>query len=1401
MAAQARASPLISELYLDVPTQRLLVISVLGATQAMKIMAFVASLADSDGTMPYQLLLKWCLIDAFSLWLIPLLRIPRLSFDSRARTAQIILFCTFNWVLFGNYTFSLGRFLPFPVRSLLSLFEYDQIAISQRRVKIQDVVDYGSHLLGQHTVRLSPIRFDISVILGISPRRADRWPLKYSKARLNPENLPFCIASPTAGVFIPILLNNTKTLSFVSYSVSALGDQGPKAVVNVTSRELKKMQTSALNMIADQLQNHGPTSPFETITEEEDDIWGSDAGSKKVATRKDAQSQLILPSTTSFRRSQLNLEKTQHLVYIKVTRPGLLHLERALDPSGAEIKLPRRPGEAFEATVVECPTTEWGDDARPGKVCVNAGTKDVSINVRGTAPMTLKWHHKDRSAKVDSFVVEGIKGSTEADSFAVAQDVRIPLTLRLDTPGMHTYALDSLTDGSGNTLDLVQKFKDFKGEKPNVRVFDVLGQSSISFLGCGKGQDTVARLLHGKQVELAVMLNEHRDVQDGPWVATVRYDPPAGLIESGGKASKSLVQGWTKEYTIPSDKRAVSFNASKPGEYTILKVSGQLCPGEVLSPETCRVVEQPKPAAEIEFKSIHECASDTGVTAIATLHGSPPFKLHYTAEYDGRVTSFTKDVQGHRASIELKPSSRGKYTYTFSHVSDAYYKKEVIAGSPTTTREVRPLAEASFRSRGEASVSNCEGSEVEFELNLTGAPPFNVEVQLIGPSGSDLKTFTGLRDHHPKIKIPILKDLDRTGGVMEVDLVSVEDSTGCKRALSVSRAVVNVHRVKPTVKFYYPEGNQDVLKLQGETAILPLRLTGDGPWSITYGRNESSNVRVGRPLVKRINSANEKIEAMQQGVYELLSVSDKHCPGVVVPEAAIYDVKNVQKPIGVFSANAGEMTTSGAILRPPVCVGVSDYADIDLEGRAPFQVRYRYNAQLRGRERVEDHETFNSIQKTSRLQLRTAEPGFHEYHLVDVGDTAYPLPARTSQGFRHSGTLLQQEVLSRPTVHFKTARSSPYCLHQNLVPRPGHNDDPVVVLNGKAPFRLSLSIKNLATSETTTAVVDVLTSEWKVDVPTHKLQTVGPHLITIDSFEDSSPCSPDVVDFDRRSFKIDVAETAAIVPFDRRTDWCLGDTADFQLQGSAPWKIEYRINSTKYDETVRKPKYSRALDKVGIMEVTGVSHQQASCKSEVSDVRLDIHPIPSARVSHGDNVIEDLREGDQAEIVFSLIGTPPFTFTYQRASLPTSKAAPEVMETHTVSGVMAHEYSIFSALEGKSTRPFPSIIFSLLVQLPDVMERWRATNPSPSGLNMIDRPTNRTYYPFLTQAHGPSHMCPMHSVATLAEPKAEPRSAGNDLPQKHLIPQPPRSFQYVSSPHHPPALRRQHRYQPTHSIR
>ncbi|KAF8336634.1 uncharacterized protein EI90DRAFT_3046569 [Cantharellus anzutake] len=1258
---------LFGEKYLDIPTQRILVLGLLAASQAIKFGEFTASLVEHDGPSASLLFLKWTFLDAILLWFLPYLRIPRLQFDQRARIAQITLLTGFNYVLFGNYVIFLGKFLPSPIRAIMGLFEYDELTISQRRVKIQDVIDYGAHLLGQHTVRITPI----------------------GAAIFNPDSLPFCLANPSVGVLIPILLNNSKSLSLLQYSIAPLGDKGPRDYINVTSRELNKMQSIAAAYFAEQDRLLGSAESDEDDEDDDDELdEGDGALASRVRTPQSQLKMMISSSSYATLLARKKLEKTQTMRYLRITRPGTVRLERILDNTYADVRIRRYSGK-IDTAVVECPSAVFKTGDLAPLQCTG-GTKQVFIDVRGTTPLTLQWH-RVIGGKKEHFTVEGIEGGSESRGLPLAQEVKIPLDLPLNVQGLHVYTLETVTDGVGNVVDLPFATSH---ESDVQKSITVLGRSSVSFRGCGTGPDRTVDLLQGKEGTITIAFN-NLDPADGPWTVTISFQP----VDSN-KGRK----GWTKEFASQSGKKTLTIGVTEPGEYTIIKVQGKTCPGDILSPETCRVIEQPKPTAEITFQGIQECSSDTGVSATALLHGTPPFVLVYTEKHDKNPPkTLVKTFNSARGEIVLKPERSGSYTYTFIHISDRNYQRVPIAGTPSTTRHVHPLASANFvRGVGGGGMtkpadsrihtSNCEGDFVEVSLDLSGTPPFVVDLQLVGPKGSELRSFRSLNETRETVEVPILPEFRETGGTMEIDLVSVTDANGCRRALDTTGISVFVKRVKPTIKFYSTDSTREALILDTETAHLPLRLTGDGPWDVSYQITDPAEADAGSRgptgRVARIRSANANLDVKQPGLYTLTNVKDSHCPGRVIQEQSTYLVKTIQRPFAVFGEDAGKLSLEGIIVRPPVCEGNEDFVDIQLQGRPPFQVIYEYAGQSRER-RMQDRITFNSIQNTSNLQLKTSETGHHEYHIAKVGDSAYPLVS-SPELRRLSGLVLAQDVLARPSAHFKSSGTGSVCLNDKFIPKATHGSDGIVILHGQPPFKLDLAIKDLATSSVVTESVEVSSHEWKLELPNYTFKTVGPHIITIESFEDSSQCPPSTVELGPQSFRIDVAETAAILPFERREDFCVGDVLQFQLEGNAPWKIDYRFDGKLISATSKIPKFSRVAEKPGMFEIVSIAHQQASCQSSVSDLHMNIRPLPSARVSQGKNVIEDLREGEQAEIVFTLIGEPPFTFTYQRASLESHKGTHRILETHTVSGVMTYEYSIFSALEGTWTVTFIS---------------------------------------------------------------------------------------------------------------
>jgi nucleoporin POM152 len=209
-----------------------------------------------------------------------------------------------------------------------------------------------------------------------------------------------------------------------------------------------------------------------------------------------------------------------------------------------------------------------------------------------------------------------------------------------------------------------------------------------------------------------------------------------------------------------------------------------------------------------------------------------------------------------------------------------------------------------------------------------------------------------------------------------------------------------------------------------------------------------------------------------------------------------------------------------------------------------------------------DQPTFNSIQPRTRFQLQTSHPGRMYYEVKQIGDTAYPLSKHKNAVIPRSERLLfEQQVAMRPTARFSNRNRLSYCLNDTFVPLDSLSTDGTIVLEGTPPFTLKLSIKNLAASHVDQTTVEVPESTWKIDLPSYNFNSIGPHLITIESVRDASGCAPAVLDPLSSSIWVDVAETAAIIPFDRREHYCVGEVSQFQLEGIPPWTIGSVVTS------------------------------------------------------------------------------------------------------------------------------------------------------------------------------------------------------------------------------------------------
>ncbi|KAG8703735.1 hypothetical protein FRC08_002662 [Ceratobasidium sp. 394] len=1098
MAEANKAQPLLSETYLDAPSQRLIAVGLGVVLQARKIWDVLEAYVVIPAGQRTWMLWKWACIDALFFLTLPFFRIPRLNFSMRVALAQLCLMVCINYAALGDWHVPAG-IVPHPESYLPWIFNPDQYtAIAERKVTIKGVVDSSAHLLGQHTVRLSPI----------------------NTAKLNPRGQSYCLAPHTYNsAYIPIVFNNSQP-HVLQFSISPLGDKGPRTYVNVTRSDLHSIESTRTKLIA-HTQTPAVIRPRIVLSEadEWDQLDDDDSSAQQSKSRSDGQ---------------IVLSKSERLAHIRVVQAGVVRLERVLDKTGADFRI-----KYSEVVVVECPSVGFVpvDDAKKGKRCVG-DAEDASVRARGVAPLELKW-------------------------------------------------------GVDN---------------------------------CEPGKDILVRKGHASKN--LIVKARTMDDQDG-WGAHISFTPEetAGTETPGivGKVMEKLTApgsgSWTKFFPASPGARTIEVPVSEPGTYSLVRVAGELCEGVVRAPEVCRVVEVPLPKAEVEVKRIHECSGDVGIHTIFTMDGTPPFRIHYTTT-DHKGTSKSQETYlGARGELTLQPNKSGTYTYSFDAISDAFYSQVPLTGpGRTVTQVVHPLASARFR---EASADVCgESREIEVGLEMQGVGPWKVEMQV----GSELVKFERLKKEMEVVKVGIPKEVYARGGKVGLDLVSVEDGNGCKRMLSLTQMSVEVRRVKPTARFYSQDGKHRVTVPHGSEAVLPLRFTGDGRWYIEYRAPGSRKVHK-----QLLRSANDQLSVSAAGTYELVSVSDSHCPGTIVPEGAFYTVDWIPLPAVGFAPSAGVFDKDrSVIVRPPVCAGEEDHAEVDLIGkscRPPFQVTYTHTDP----KSYSEDSLFTSLKNLTRLAMRTNQPGTHVYALQHLADATYNtgigLDTRRTRGLR-----LEQEVYARPSARFKSAARISRCLNTdlNLSFEPGA----VLALSGTPPFTLSVAVQNLAEDETHHAQIVTNDHEWAVNVPDYVFRTIGPHVVDVKKVRDASMCAE--VKGGGERLWVDVAETAAIIPLERRVDYCVGDVLNFQLEGTAPWQIGYTFNGKHTLAKSSTSRFSRVAAQPGLFTVESIAHQQNYCKTAVRDVEMRIHELPTARVSDGNRVIEDIREGDQAEIVFKL---------------------------------------------------------------------------------------------------------------------------------------------------------------------
>lgn len=88
----------------------------------------------------------------------------------------------------------------------------------------------------------------------------------------------------------------------------------------------------------------------------------------------------------------------------------------------------------------------------------------------------------------------------------------------------------------------------------------------------------------------------------------------------------------------------------------------------------------------------------------------------------------------------------------------------------------------------------------------------------------------------------------------------------------------------------------------------------------------------GPPIKTTIRTNNGQIPVSKPGRYQLLSVSDAHCPGTVLDASKAYEIEWIVKPTLRLDVESGKLVKNGSLIRPALCEGVDDTAGVVFSG-------------------------------------------------------------------------------------------------------------------------------------------------------------------------------------------------------------------------------------------------------------------------------------------------------------------------------------------------------------------------------------------------------------------------------------------------------------------------------------
>ncbi|KAF1946631.1 hypothetical protein EJ02DRAFT_430564 [Clathrospora elynae] len=956
-----------------------------------------------------------------------------------------------------------------------------------------------------------------------------------------------------------------------------------------------------------------------------------------------------------------------------VKKPGIYLLKKVMDQS----KLLVRP-RSSNLIVTTCPQAR----VKPtGTNRCRSDLSNVALEVEGTPPLNIKYRltvngkprggsqfqnlqPEDAISPLSRHTSQAlVKSGHEDISWARSHKILVPLNETLTTSGSWEYEIEEVQDGLGNFVSY-QNVDDDERPKPKIagirQLFEVHERPTAFLKGCN--HQTPLRVPKGNSARLPVFYGSTgKRAIDSSHTIEYLFTAQENIVADGYHSPDATLQ---KQVMRKGEQPTIK----SAGLYTIKSVSTEFCDGEVYEPTSCLLQNPLEPDLVLDSEDIvDKCAGNPiGLRVGLDLVGSPPFTVVYLEQKDkGRkVRKPPLQIASVRSTIDLTPQDAGHYEYFFESISDSVYPEKKLYNIQLQ-QNVRPSAQAHFVESSRPKQA-CIDDAVEFDVGFVGEAPWKLEYEVVH-NGKRVKHAIETENAHFTIRTDKLS----SGGEYVVALTSVTDKANCKEVLKEEARVIVRHE-RPKAYFGHIEGKQTVMALEGRQIALPLRFSGSGPWLLEYENLKTKEVKKGS-----FQNPNAWLDINTDGTYQLLSVQDSVCPGLIDEKADQFDVSWVGRP-SLSVPETSAVFEGSKYIKEAVCEGDEDSFEISLSGNAPFEVSYRQEYKdKKGKTASVSEKDIQTVGGTASIRSETSRAGIYEYTFLKLADVRYD---HSNKHF--SPVTIQQTVHSRPGARFdKPGKTYSYCSRESE----GEEVIPIT-LEGIAPFYLEVEIKHQGTPKPEISVhKNIPTNKYDLKIE-HRKMHLGHSSILIRKVRDSRGCTFKPAPGGPR-VQISVHDAPTATSLEERHDFCVGERLSFALSGQIPFTVYYTFEKQERKASNPGTTFRRLAELPGTFTITGLRDSASECLATLALTKT-IHPIPSVQLSGGQVLEIDIHEGGGTDLEFQFWGTPPFEFTYTRSTNANKGRKSKVLEIRTE---VSHEMSMSIPVQEEGTYEVVSI--------------------------------------------------------------------------------------------------------------